>query len=120
MRKPISRQAHGLVDYAYASMLSTSPEWAGYQEERRALLLSRLLSAGALTYTLCTRAEWGLFRILPFRVHLAIDLPAAALTALAPWLLGFSHHRPARNTFLGIGLFGCAVTLLTRPEEQPA
>ena len=120
MKKLISRQAHGLADYAYACLLSTSPQWAGYRAETRALLLSRLLSAGALTYTLCTRAEWGLFRVLPFRVHLAIDLPAAALTALAPWLLGFSRNRPARNSFLGIGLFGCAVTLLTRAEEQPS
>jgi hypothetical protein len=119
MRKPISRPVHGLADYAYATLLSTAPEWAGYQEARGAVTLSRLLSAGALAYTLCTRAEWGVFRLLPFKVHLAIDGPAAALTTLAPWVFGFSQNRRARNTFLAIGLFGTTVALLTRPEEQP-
>jgi hypothetical protein len=119
MRKPISRPLHGLADYAYATLLSTAPEWAGFKAESRAVTLSRLLSAGALAYTLGTRAEWGLFRILPFKVHLAIDGPAAALTALAPWLFGFSRNTRARKAFLAFGIFGGTVTLLSRPEELP-
>jgi hypothetical protein len=119
MKKPISRPLHGLADYSYAALLATAPEWAGYNTDKKALTWSRLLSAGALAYTLTTRAEWGLWQILPFKLHLAIDRPVSALTALAPWLFGFSRNPRARNTFLAFGLFGGTVTLLTRPEELP-
>jgi hypothetical protein len=119
MKKPISRPLHGLADYGYAALLASAPAWAGYKAEKKAVSMGWLLSSGALAYALATRAEWGMLRVMPFKVHLAIDVPAAALTALSPWLFGFSHNTRARNTFLALGLFGATVRLLTRQEEQP-
>jgi hypothetical protein len=90
MRKPISRKQHGVANYA------------------------------SLGNTLFTRAEWGVVKVLPYKAHLAIDAITGVAALAAPWMLGFSNDRRARNTFLSMGVTALVVTLLSRPEEMRA
>ncbi|GEO05727.1 hypothetical protein AAE02nite_33910 [Adhaeribacter aerolatus] len=119
MEKPINRFVHGIIDYKYAAIVSAAPELAGFKDqEETATTLCRVMGSGALLYSVFTRYELGLFRVMPFKTHLMIDLAANALAVTAPWLFGFAHNQRARNTFLGAGLMGLTVALLTQTEEM--
>jgi len=118
MEKPISRQAHGAIDYAYAALVPFIPEIAKFDNEEKATLLCRLLGGGALAYTALTRAEWGLYRVLPYKAHLAIDLSVSLFALASPWLLGFSSNKRARNAVLAIGAAGLTASLLSETKEM--
>ncbi len=117
MKKPISRKVHGAADYTYAALAAVLPELAGFEEET-AKLLCRIIAAGTLSYTLFTRAEWGLLKLVPFKAHLLTDFTAGIFTLAAPWLFKFSENKKARNVFLALGLTSVAASLLTQPEEM--
>jgi len=118
MEKPISRQAHGIIDYAYGAVVAALPELAGFQKEKNAATLCRTLAGGALTYSLLTKAEWGAVKAIPFKTHLLIDSTTSLFALAAPWLLGFSHNKRARNAILAVGLVGLATSLLTERKEM--
>ncbi len=118
MEKPISRKMHGGADYIYAALTAVLPELAGFEEAEKAKLLCRIISGGTLAYTLFTRAEWGLFKLIPFKAHLMTDFTAGIFTLGAPWIFKFSANKKARNAFLAIGLTSVVASLLTEPEEM--
>ncbi|RYY28049.1 MAG: hypothetical protein EOP41_03510 [Sphingobacteriaceae bacterium] len=118
MQKPITRKIHGAADYAYAALAAVLPEIAGFEQEEKAKILARIISGSTLAYTLFTRAEWGLVKVIPFKTHLATDFTAGIFTLAAPWLFKFSGSKKARNAFLVIGLTSVMASLLTQPEEM--
>lgn len=118
MEKPISRQAHGAIDYAYAALVPFLPEIASYKKVKSAALLSRMLGGGALAYSALTKAEWGLYKVLPFKAHLAVDLSVSLFAIASPWLLGFSGNKQARNALVAVGVSGLMASLLTENEEM--
>ncbi|QDA61180.1 SPW repeat domain-containing protein [Hymenobacter jejuensis] len=119
MNKPITRFQHGFADYAYAPLAAAAPRLFGFEKEKTATLLCQILGGGVLLNTLFTRAEWGAVKTIPFKVHLATDVIAGALTMAAPWLFGFAKNKPARNTFLALGGTSLVAGLITQPEEMP-
>ena len=119
MQKPISRPLHGVADFSYVAVVSTAPETIGFTEDQTATTLCRILSGGALLYSLFTRYEWGVASIIPFKAHLMADAVANSFALSAPWLFNFSRNKRARNTFLAAGMAGLTITLLTQPDEMP-
>ena len=118
MEKPINRQMHGVADYGYAPMMFAAPEISGFTGEEKAVKLSRIIGAGVLASTMLTKAEWGVYKVLPFKAHLALDVAVSVFTFAAPWLFGFSGNKKARNTFLAMAAIGTVVTSLTKPNEM--
>ena len=118
MKKLISRQTHGVMDYGYAAMVSGSPEMIGFRDEETATALCRLVGSGVLLSSLMTRYELGLVRVIPFKAHLAADVAAGLFTLAAPWLFGFSRNQAARNTFVAAGAVSILAGLLTEPKEM--
>ncbi|MBS7563523.1 hypothetical protein KHS38_03815 [Mucilaginibacter sp. Bleaf8] len=118
MKKPISRQAHGIADYGYALLVSALPELAGFTEEKKATTLCRALGGGALAYSLFTKAEWGVIRTIPFKAHLLLDFSANLFALGSPWLLGFSKNKRARNAVMAAALTGLLTSILTENEEM--
>jgi len=119
MEKPISRQLHGVADLSYIPMVLALPKLAGFEDEKNAVTMTRVLAGNVLTVGLFTRAEWGVFKKIPFKTHLMLDIAAGVLAASAPWLLGFSKNKAARNAFLAIGAVEITAGLLSQPEEMP-
>ena len=120
MEKPISRKQHAFTDYSYIPVVAAAPELFDFEDEETAKLLCRILSGGILMSSLFTRAEWGLFKVIPYKIHLILDFSAGMFSLTAPWLFGFSKNRKARNAFLAIGMTGILASLLSEPEEMPA
>ena len=118
MEKPISRKMHGVADYLYAPLTFTAPQMAGFDDEEKATTICQVVGAGLMASTVLTRAEWGVYKVLPFKAHLAIDVVASSLALAAPWLFGFANNAKARNTFIAMGTVGAIVTALTKTEEM--
>jgi hypothetical protein len=114
MSKPISRRVHGALDYSAAA-----PALIGFSEDKTPATLSYVLGSGILALTACTRAEWGLVKAIPYKTHLALDVVTALTSLGAPWLLGFSQNKKARNTFLAVGATLLTTGLLSERAEMP-
>jgi hypothetical protein len=76
-----------------------------------------ILGVGTLFFSLLTRYEAGLFKIIPFKVHLMFDVLAGAFLAVSPWLFGFASvvYLP----HLMVGLFEIVAGLTTRDSSAP-
>jgi hypothetical protein len=119
MSKPISRRMHGALDYSAAPLVAAAPALIGFSEDKTPATLGYVLGSGILALTAFTRAEWGLVKSIPYKTHLAIDVVTALTSLSAPWLLGFSNNKKARNTFLAIGATLLTTGLLSEREEMP-
>jgi hypothetical protein len=119
MNQPITRVQHGFTDYSYIPLVASAPYLLGFKDNKTATTLSYVLSSNILATSLLTRAEWGVFKVIPYKVHLVLDV-VTGLTALsAPWLFGFAKDKNARTAFLVAGAFGLLAGLLSKPEEMP-
>ena len=114
----ISRRAHAATDYSYIPTVLMLPKLAGFEDERTAVTLTRVLAGGILLSSVLTRSEWGLLRMMPYKAHVALDAGVGLFAAACPWLFGFADHKPARDAFLAIGATGLAVGALSSPPRE--
>jgi len=119
MNKPITRVQHGFTDYSYIPLVASAPRLVGFSHNKTATTLCYVLSSTILASSLMTRAEWGAFKVMPYKAHLVLDVVGGLAGLSAPWLFGFAKNRRARNTFLAAGVFGLLAGLLSKPEEMP-
>jgi len=104
---------HGVYDYASAAMLMAAPWLFGFSRNRKATTNAVVSGLGVLGLSLMTRYPLGAVKTVPFPVHGVIETVAGALTATAPWLMGFSRNRNATLTHVLSGLGTLAVVALT-------
>ncbi len=116
MLRIIPRPLHAATDYLFAAALAASPSLVGFEEDDRAVLAARTFAGTTTTASLLTRYELGLIRIIPFNVHLILDVVSAFSLLLAPWVLEFSDNEKARNTFVGFGLLEIIAILLSKRD----
>jgi len=117
--KLFSTRTHGMLDYLTAGLLLVLPRAMGWSRQVTGMLTGAALST--LAYSLLTRYELGLWKVLPVKAHLALDAMSGMLFCGAPFL--FPDEEPSvKGTLVGLGLFEvmAAVTTETTPsfEEQ--
>ena len=110
---------HGFTDYTYIPLVSSAPYLVGFADNKTATTLCYVLSSTILASSLVTRAEWSVFKVLPYKAHLVLDMLGGLTALTAPWLFGFAKDRKARHTLVAAGIFGLLARLLSRPEEMP-
>jgi hypothetical protein len=117
----IPTRAHGIIDYLTSGTLLTAPELLRLKDVPSATLTLRLTGAKAAAYSLLTDYELGLVRLLPMRVHLALDAASGAFLASTPWLFGFAKNGTRYwlpHTLVGVGEILAAVTSKTTPGDK--
>lgn len=88
--KIIPTKVHGVLDYLVAAALFFAPTIFGFSEVGgAAVIIPMVLGVGLALYSLLTRYEWGLVRVLSMPYHLAFDFAAALLLTISPFLFGF-------------------------------
>lgn len=110
----IPSRVHGILDYLVGVLLIAAPKIFGFEGTGIASQLPTILGVATIFYSLLTRYELGLLKVLPFRVHLAIDALAGALLAASPWLFGFADVVWVPH--LAAGLLEIAVVMMTRRD----
>lgn len=94
-------------------LLVTLPRALGWS--RRVTHLLDAAACTTVTYSLLTRYELGLVKLLPMKAHLGIDaVQGGAMIGAAAFLE--DEDPEVRATLAAIGTFELGVTLLTRPE----
>lgn len=97
----VTRKLHALIDYPVAISLMAMPFLLGLGESSPfAFWLSFVTGAAAFGLTLLTQHETGVVKVLPYKIHLAVDFIVGVVFLAAPLLLGFhrvtnSDRRPS-------------------------
>lgn len=111
MNKPITARIHGVLDYAAVAAFLNAPLVLGFRGTPAAIVY--WLSGIHLLMTGFTNFPLGLFKVIPFRLHGAIDLLAGLLLLVAPWVFGFADVVAARNFFVAMAVITFVIVALT-------
>lgn len=110
----LSTRVHGVLDYVVGLILVLLPRLLGFQTGGPEQKIPMILGVSALVYSLITRYEFGLIKVLPFRFHLTLDFFSGVILATSPWVFDFADRVWAPH--LVFGLFEIAAVVLTHPE----
>ncbi len=87
----VTRRVHAWIDYPVAISLMSMPFVLGLGAQNPiALWLSVVTGVAAFVLTLLTDHESGVFRVLPYWFHVAIDRIVGVTFVAAPLVFGFS------------------------------
>jgi len=87
----ITKEIHAYLDYPVAVGLTAMPFALGLGGVNPlAFLLSVATGVAALVLTILTDHHLGIFRVLPYSVHLAVDFMVGLVFVAAPSLLGLT------------------------------
>jgi hypothetical protein len=112
----ISTRIHGILDYLTGGLLLVAPWVFGFANGGIAQWLPMVLGAATIGMSLLTRYELGVVRIIPLRVHLAVDVMAGLVLAVSPWVFGFASLVWVPH--LVVGIMEIVVPLLTRRDPE--
>jgi hypothetical protein len=104
-------RVHGALDYLVGLALILAPTIFQFADVGgTAVLIPRVLGVVLIVYSLLTRYEWGVVKLISMPYHLVIDFLAALFLALSPFLFGFSNKEP--NAWLPHVVVGIAVVVV--------
>ena len=107
---------HGLLDYVYVILLLFVPYIFGFSSNNADAYVMDIAASAVLIYSIHTKYELGLFKNIPMRTHLTIDLIIGVLLAASPWLLGFANEVYGPHLFFG--LFAVVASLCSKPTSS--
>lgn len=111
----IPTQAHGILDYSSVATMLAAPRMLGWSGRIRWLVTGA--AAMTLGYSLLTRYELGLAKVLPMEAHLALDALSGALFCGTPVLLRDDDQAVLAALF-GFGVFELVVVMLSDSSDN--
>ncbi|WP_196938874.1 SPW repeat domain-containing protein [Sphingobacterium pedocola] len=100
--KAIPTTFHAFIDYGSAIVFLVAPWIFLFDHVTAAKWTSVIVGALILLMSLLTRYESGLLRIIPMRMHLAVDIVIGLFLVLSPWLMGFADQTFLFHVFMGV------------------
>ena len=113
--KLFSTRMHGVLDYLTAGTLLTLPRALGWSQSVTRLLTNA--GIGTIGYSLLTRYELGLVKVLPMQGHLILDAMSGAMLCGAP-LLFPDEDTSVKGALVALGLFELTAALMTETEPS--
>ena len=113
----ITPQVHGILDYVLAVALIATPLVIDLGSPI-ATWMSIAGGAGLIVYSLMTGYAASVAKLIPFRVHLALDFAAGLAFAVAPFVFGFGAL--ATWFYVAVAVTVTAVVVLSSPDPTPA
>ncbi|MBY6066244.1 hypothetical protein KUW17_05790 [Leisingera aquaemixtae] len=115
----VTRTIHAYLDYPVAIALMGLPFLLGLGESNPlALWLSVATGIAAFVLTVLTDHHLGLIRVLPYKLHLTVDLIVGLTFLAAPFAFGFAGLDAAFYWLNGAAVV--AVISLSAPEGAEA
>ena len=103
--KPIGPTAHGVIDYGFVTLQTLAPSLFGLKGSARVLCCVFAGTQGVIN--VLTDHPVGLKRVVPLRIHGALETPFVPALLVLPMLTGAFKQRNARRYFLSF--FGVAL-----------
>ena len=79
----IPTREHGVIDYLVGVLLIFAPSIFGFQNGGPEDRIPVVLGVITILYSLFTRYELGLFKVIPFKTHLALDFVSGVFLAIS-------------------------------------
>jgi hypothetical protein len=116
----IPTKVHGVLDYVVAIALILAPFIFGFSGVGgAAVVIPIVLGIGLFIYSLFTRYELGLVKLIKMPVHLVFDVVASLFLIASPFLFGFINQAP--NAWLPHIVVGAAVIVVVIfSQPQPS
>lgn len=117
MVKLISPKVHGIIDYlSVPLLLAAGPlfRFGGLPAE-----ITSTVAGIALVISAFTAYPLGLVKMIPFKIHLMIDIVVGLAFIAAPFILRFDDFS-ARWFFVGFGLVALSVAGVSSSGAQSA
>jgi hypothetical protein len=112
----VTKTIHAWLDYPVALAIIALPFLLGLGASHPlALAVSPIVGVAALLLTVCTDHHLGIVRVLPYRLHLAVDLAVGVLFLILPLVLGFTGLDAVFYLLNGAAVV--AVIGLSKPED---
>jgi hypothetical protein len=120
MKRPISTQTHGVIDYTWAASAAAVCEKISGAPRTRSLL--RGASGAATGSSVMTNYEAGVVPVMPMKGHLALDVAMCAMLLASPLFLPAAERRYAAIpiAFGAVGLLTALLTQTRSPTERRA
>jgi len=116
MPRFVTKTMHAYIDYPVAIALIVMPFVLGIGSSNpMAMWLSVATGIAAFILTFLTNHETGVLKVLPYKLHLAVDFAVGVVFVLAPLVLGFSGLDMWYFVVLGVTVL--VVVGLHKPEE---
>jgi len=109
--------AHGTLDYLMAMLLIASPWLLNYFNQGAETWIPVWVGTAIVVYSLMTRYELGIFKVIPFKMHLGLDVLAGLGLALSPWLFGFAQQVYLPHVIFGLIAAGTAAMTHTYLDD---
>lgn len=101
----INSTLHGLLDYAAALALIIAPFVLGLQDQSAlAHWASIAAGVGLIAYSLLTNYRYSAVKLIPFKLHLILDLSAAVFFLVAPLIFSFDSISQLYYWVMGLGV----------------
>lgn len=114
----ITSKTHAAIDYVVGILLILAPYLLGFANGGPAHLVPVVLGAGTIVYSLMTRYELSIAKLIPYKVHLGVDAIAGALLLASPWLFGFANQIWWPHVIVGIAEIGVVVMSWGRASRR--
>jgi len=115
--KILSPTMHGILDYFVVVGFALAPAIVGFSGPPA--MISHLLAVIHLGLTLATAFPLGFWKLVPLRMHGAIELVVSVVLVALPWIIGFSADTRARAFYVGAGIVVCFTWLLSDYASSP-
>lgn len=115
----VTKTIHAYLDYPVAVALIGLPFLLGLGTSHPlALAIAPIVGVAAFVLTVFTDHHLGIVRVLPYKMHLAVDLAVGLLFLVLPLILGFSGLDAAFYLLNGAAVV--LVIALSKPETGTA
>jgi hypothetical protein len=109
--KIIPTRVHGVLDYLSAATLVAAPRLLKWDD--RLVKVATALAGITTLYSLATRYELGVVRVLPMKLHLAFDVLSGLGVISSPFWLFRDVDDETKAAIVGFGLFEVAAGALS-------
>jgi len=114
----IDSRTHGFMDYLMGIFLIVSPWIFKLDPGAPEGMILIILGAMALVYSLITRYELGMIKILSMKAHLTLDVLSGIVLAASPWIFGFADRVYLPHLILGLIEIGAGLMTKTSTSAQ--
>jgi hypothetical protein len=101
-------KTHGTLDYLTGVLFLAAPWIFGFYANRVANGVCIVAGVAVLAMALLTNYSTGVFRIIPYKMHLVVDVLLGLFVAASPWMFAFSNTVWVPHMFLGLAVIGIA------------
>lgn len=116
--KIIETKLHGYIHYSLGFLFLWVPKIFHLKGDSPESIIFYILAVLILFLSLLADYELGIYKVLPLKSHLMLDVLLGLFLLVSPWLFGFWHRSFVPHMLFGIIM--AAIGLLTLTQSRAA